>query len=146
MGYLSRKLTLLVSPCAKLVGKLVLDYPRFKHRGVLVDTARHFLPMDTLYEILDGMAMNKFNVMHWHIVDDQSFPFGSQILPDLPGKGSYFAKAGKHVYSIDEVKSIVEYARVRGIRVIPEFDTPGHTQAWGKGKSFKTLAKNKQNH
>ena len=48
-----------------------LDYPRFKHRGILVDTARHFLPMDTLYEVLEGMSMNKFNVMHWHIVDEQ---------------------------------------------------------------------------
>lgn len=52
---------------------LFLDYPRFKHRGILVDTARHFLPMDTLYEVLEGMSMNKFNVMHWHIVDEQRF-------------------------------------------------------------------------
>ena len=50
-----------------------LDYPRFKHRGILVDTARHFLPLDTLYEVLEGMSMNKFNVMHWHIVDEQRF-------------------------------------------------------------------------
>ena len=48
---------------------ILLDYPRLKHRGILVDTARHFLPMDTLYEVLESMSMNKFNVMHWHIVD-----------------------------------------------------------------------------
>jgi len=90
--------------------------------------------MDTLYEVLEGMSMNKFNVMHWHIVDEQSFPYGSEVLPNLPSKGSYFPTARKHIYSIDQVKSVIEYARQRGIRVIPEFDTPGHVRAWGKGQ------------
>jgi len=60
--------------------------------------------------------------------NDKSFPYGSESLPDLPKKGSYFPAAGTHIYSMEQVKSIIEYARNRGIRVIPEFDTPGHTQ------------------
>ena len=62
------------------------------------------------------------NVFHWHIVDDQSFPYESQ---QLPGLARYGAFSAQHTYSGDDVADIIAYAKDRGIRVIPEFDTPG---------------------
>eukprot|EP00005_Dracoamoeba_jomungandri_P003078 CAMPEP_0174260610 /NCGR_PEP_ID=MMETSP0439-20130205/10062_1 /TAXON_ID=0 /ORGANISM="Stereomyxa ramosa, Strain Chinc5" /LENGTH=447 /DNA_ID=CAMNT_0015344889 /DNA_START=219 /DNA_END=1562 /DNA_ORIENTATION=- len=107
----------------------VTDFPRFSFRGVMIDTARHYLSVEVIKRFLEAMSYSKFNVLHWHLVDDQSFPYESLALPNLI-EGAY---TPKHVYSQDTVKSIVEYAKYYGIRVVPEFDTPGHTASWGVG-------------
>jgi len=107
----------------------IKDFPRFSYRGLMLDTARHFIPLPILKKQIDAMSYNKFNVLHWHIVDDQSFPFESIKYPNLTKNGRY---SEKHVYSQADIRDLISHARLRGIRVIPEFDTPGHTEAFGR--------------
>lgn len=107
------------------------DGPRFHFRGLLIDSSRHFLPMPVLKATVDALAYNKMNVLHWHIVDGDSFPFESKTFPGLTAKGAY---SENHIYTHEAIQDLVEYAHARGVRVMPEFDTPGHVfPSWCNG-------------
>ena len=103
----------------------IQDAPRFRWRGLLIDIGRHYEPPDVLKRNLDAMAAVKLNVLHWHITEDQGFRVESKKYPKLHQMGS----DGLY-YTQEQVKEIVEYARQRGIRVVPEFDIPGHSTSW----------------
>ena len=104
------------------------DSPRFRWRGLMIDCSRHFEPIDVIRRTLDGMAAVKMNVFHWHLSDDQGFRIESKVFPKLTGMGS-----DGLFYTQDQAREIVAYARERGIRVVPEFDIPGHAQSWMVG-------------
>ena len=106
----------------------ITDAPRFKWRGLLVDVSRHFEPVSEIERTLDGMSAVKLNVLHWHLSDDQGIRVESKRYPKLQGVGSdslYYTQA--------QIRDVVAYARDRGIRVVPEFDMPGHSSAWFVG-------------
>lgn len=106
----------------------IRDTPRFRWRGILIDVARHWIPPDVVKRTLDGMSAVKLNVLHWHLSEDQGFRVESLKFPKLHQMGS----DGRY-YTQAEIREIVAYARDRGIRVVPEFDMPGHTSSWFVG-------------
>jgi len=103
----------------------IQDQPRFPWRGLLIDVARHYEPMEVLKRNLDAMAAVKLNVFHWHLTEDQGFRVESKKFPKLDTLGS-----DGLFYTQDQVREIITYARERGIRVMPEFDIPGHSTSW----------------
>lgn len=106
----------------------IQDKPRFPWRGLLIDICRHWMPMDVLKRNLDAMAAVKFNVLHWHLSEDQGFRIECKSFPKLHLMGS----DGKY-YTQEQVREVLRYARDLGIRIIPEFDIPGHTTSWFVG-------------
>ena len=103
----------------------VEDRPRFPWRGLMIDIARHWMPMEVVKRNIDGMAAVKLNVLHLHITEDQGFRIESKKYPKLHQLGS----DGLY-YTQDQMREIVRYAADRGIRVVPEFDMPGHVTSW----------------
>jgi hexosaminidase len=104
------------------------DTPRFPWRGLLIDVGRHFEPVEAIKRQLEAMAAVKLNVLHWHLSEDQGFRVESLRHPLLHQRGSdglYYTQA--------EIRDVVGFARDRGIRVVPEFDMPGHASAWFVG-------------
>ncbi len=106
----------------------ISDEPRFPWRGLMIDVCRHWLPLEVIKRNIDGMAAVKMNVLHLHLTEDQGFRIESKVFPklhQLGSNGDYFTQ--------DEIREIVTYAGDRGIRVVPEFDIPGHTTSWFVG-------------
>ena len=106
----------------------IKDQPRFPWRGTLIDVSRHFIPIDVLKRNIDGMAAVKMNVLHWHLSDDQGFRVESKVFSKLTGMGS-----DGMFYTQDEIREFIAYAHERGVRVMPEFDIPGHSRSWFLG-------------
>ena len=103
----------------------IVDNPRFPWRGLMLDCSRHFVPIEVVERNIDAMAVVKLNVFHWHLSDDQGFRAESKLYPKLHQFGS-----DGMFYTQDQMREVVAYAAARGIRVVPEFDIPGHTLSW----------------
>jgi hexosaminidase len=132
---------------AKINGCSIVDYPRFKWRGLMLDVSRHFFPADDVKKYIDKMAEYKFNVFHWHLTDDEGWRIEIKSLPKLTEKGAWrverhgkfgekrpFPKEGEKptyggFYTQEEIKDIVKYAADRNITIVPEIDVPGHSMA-----------------
>jgi hexosaminidase len=106
----------------------IKDEPRFPWRGLMIDVARHFIPLDVLERNIEAMAAVKMNVLHLHLTDDQGFRMESRVFPDLCVRGS-----NGEFYTQSQMKELISFARDRGIEIVPEFDMPGHTKSWFAG-------------
>jgi len=104
------------------------DAPRYPWRGLMIDVSRHWIPKEVILRNLDGMAAVKMNVLHLHLTDHQGFRIESKVFPKLHEMGS----EGDY-YTQEDVREILDYAADRGIRIVPEFDVPGHTASWFPG-------------
>ena len=107
----------------------IADRPFLSYRGLLIDSSRHFLPLRSIKRIIDAMAWVKLNVLHWHLVDDEAFPFFVPSVPTL-WKGA-FSSAER--YTAWDIEEIVAYAKARGVHVVAETDVPGHAASWCVG-------------
>jgi len=103
----------------------IKDKPRFPWRGLMIDGCRHFMPVDVIKRNLDGMAAVKLNVLHWHLSEDQGFRVECNTFPQLHQLGS-----DGYYYTQAQIRDVINYAANRGIRVVPEFDIPGHATSW----------------
>ena len=106
----------------------IQDKPRFTWRGLMIDVSRHWQPVAVVKRNIDGLATVKMNVFHWHLTDDQGFRIESKRFPKLQEMGS----DGLY-YTQEQVREVIEYAADRGVRIVPEFDMPGHTTSWFVG-------------
>jgi hexosaminidase len=112
----------------------IKDAPRFPWRGIMIDTARHWHPPSSILTMIDGLSFNRMNVLHWHITDAQSFPLKTKAFAKL-AEGAYGGADTAMVYDAADVARIVAYAKDRGVRVVPEIDSPGHSASWLVGYS-----------
>ncbi|KAF9916497.1 hypothetical protein BX616_003602 [Lobosporangium transversale] len=122
---------------------IIRDEPRYSHRGILLDTSRNYIPVKDIIKTIEAMSIVKFNVFHWHVLDQQSYPLVSKTYPDLTAKG---AERPDYIYTSEDVAYIVQYGEERGIRVLPEFDSPGHAASWGRAYPNLTVCLDMEPH
>jgi hexosaminidase len=104
----------------------ISDAPRFSHRELLLDSSRHYLPLRALEQMIASLPAAKINVLHWHLTDDESVALCSRALPKLCEVASY---SREERYTLQDLKRVVAFARLHGVRVMVEVDIPGHTAA-----------------
>lgn len=121
----------------------IKDKPRFSYRSFMVDVCRHFFDVKEIKKIIKLMSDLKFNYFHWHLSDDQGFRINFKEFPELKKIGSkryktkinglegddYDFNVYEYCYSIEEIKDVIEYAKIHHIEIVPEIDMPGHTTA-----------------
>ncbi|KAF5297041.1 hypothetical protein FQA39_LY12255 [Lamprigera yunnana] len=123
-----------------VAGAIIGDKPFFRHRGLLLDTARNYLPIEAIKKQINAMAASKMNVLHWHATDSHSFPL---VLPKVPQMAKYGAYSPTKVYRPHNIRHLIKYAKIRGVRIILEMDAPSHVGngwQWGKEENLGNLA------
>ncbi|KAI8827830.1 glycoside hydrolase superfamily [Chytriomyces cf. hyalinus JEL632] len=124
--YAIQSLSQLITKDGHVVLASIKDAPTYPFRGFMLDTARNFFTVDDIKRVIDGLAATKMNVFHWHIYDSQSFPIKWDAYPQLDAVKFKNDDGSLKQYSKEDVKDVVSYAFARGVRVIPEFELPGH--------------------
>jgi hypothetical protein len=114
----------------------ITDFPEYPYRGIMIDTAREFIYPNVLKTSLDGMMLGRNNIFHWHFAEDDSIPMFSKSFPNLV---DYTAFRPSEIYTPEAAKDIVQYARIRGIKVIPEMEGPSHLHILGYYPEFKNM-------
>lgn len=117
---------------------VIVDRPRFPWRGLMLDVARHFIPVRIVEQTIDGMQRVKMNVLHIHLSDDQGFRLECKTFPRLHDSREFYSQV--------EMKRLIAYARQRAIRIVPEFDMPAHTASWFVGYPHLGSAKKSSYH
>ena len=110
---------------------VIKDQPRFAYRGLMMDLSRHYYAVDAIAHTMDAMVASKLNVLHLHLTDDQSIPIFSPSFPNLTALASFRVHGVPQIYSKSDIQYLLNYATQRGILIIPEFDMPAHSSAWG---------------
>ena len=118
---------------------VITDWPRFKYRGLMLDCGRNYQSVDSIKDVISALAAYKYNVFHWHLTDNYGWRLESKKHPELQKREAFSRQAGKF-YTQAEFKEVVEFARKRGVTVIPELDMPGHTLAFRKATGIADLA------
>ena len=121
-------------PCGRIV-----DWPRLRWRGYLNDCGRNYLDRTGVKAILDVMALYKLNLFHWHLTDYHGWRLESKRHPGLQSEAAFYGRQVGRYYTQDDFREIVDYAFARGIRVMPEFDLPGHSTAFREAFGLKSM-------
>ena len=116
-------------PCCEIT-----DAPRYRWRGCLIDEGRHFFGKASVKKMIDAMAANKLNVLHWHLTEDQGWRIDFKRWPELAKRGAVRRDAngrvyGPFFYTEEDIAEIVEYAKARHVKIVPELEIPGHSRA-----------------
>ena len=114
----------------------ISDEPSYPYRGIMIDTGREFFFPDIIKMVIDGWMLSRVNILHWHFAEDDSIAMYSKSFPDLV---NYTAFTIKEVYKPDQVKDIVRYAKIRGVKIIPEMEGPAHLHILGFYPEFKNM-------
>ena len=117
-------------PGARIPAVRIQDTPRFRWRGLLLDSARHYQSPEFILRFIDTMAAHKLNVLHWHVADDQGWRLEIRKYPRLTGVGAWRVRPNHGgLYTQEEARRIVAYAAARGVTIVPEIEMPGHASA-----------------
>ena len=122
-------------PCGRIT-----DWPRLKWRGFMLDSVRNYLPPQGVKDVIDVMSRYKLNLFHWHLTENYAWRLESKRFPELQSERAFLHRHKGKFYTQEAFREIVDYAYARGVRVMPEFDFPGHALAFRRAFGFKTMS------